>query len=61
MYGGNYIEKIKRLHARGSYQVEHVYMTMVAHDEWCAHFRGGECDCDPDVSLQELRGPKDEN
>ena len=25
---------------------------VVYHDAWCAHFRGGACNCDPDVRVK---------
>jgi hypothetical protein len=28
----------------------------VAHDDWCAIYNGGECNCDPDISYHELEG-----
>lgn len=34
---------------RGQVVEAHVY-----HDDWCAIFRGGECDCDPRIELPPL-------
>ena len=31
-----------------------VGVMLIAHDDWCAHFKGGECDCDPDVELRRV-------
>ena len=32
------------------YPGEEIHMH-AAHDHWCAHFEGRQCDCDPDVRL----------
>jgi hypothetical protein len=28
-----------------------VYVATIAHDDWCPALRGGECRCEPDVSI----------
>ena len=28
------------------------YVSNVFHDDWCAFFKGGECNCDPDVVVE---------
>jgi hypothetical protein len=33
-----------------------VYIGTIEHDEWCAFFRGGECNCVPHISVT---GPDD--
>ena len=43
----NYLPKI--LAAKLKPGLSHAY---VYHDDWCAIFRGEECDCDPDVIVR---------
>ena len=28
-----------------------VYMTEVAHDDWCNFYKGKECSCTPDINI----------
>ena len=40
-----------------------VHLINVMHDDWCAIWKGGPCDCNPDVEvrkvvLEELKPPK---
>ena len=30
---------------------------MVRHDDWCRHWRGGSCNCNPDVEMIGHAGP----
>jgi hypothetical protein len=46
----NYLKKIAELErelAPGS-----VWNALVAHDDSCAIFKDGECNCDPDIGLE---------
>lgn len=46
----NYFAKVMALTAtveRGK-----VYVVTVAHDDWCAIYGGGYCNCDPDVTAR---------
>jgi len=51
----NYLEKVLALGYSviaqgGQGKVHHI---TVAHDDWCAIWLGGSCDCNPDVSLSQ--------
>lgn len=37
-----------------------LYMLQYLHDDWCAFFDGGACDCNPTVQLMKYRGSDDE-
>lgn len=49
---GNYLRKIMALTANGSIKSGTVAVIHVYHDEWCEINYGGECNCDPDVSVE---------
>jgi len=36
----------------------HTYELRVRHDEWCRHWDGGSCNCDPECSLIEVGTPE---
>lgn len=36
-----------------------LYITTVQHDDWCAFWGGGECDCDPDFIVREYERDAD--
>jgi hypothetical protein len=36
----------------------HAYELRVRHDEWCRHWDGGSCDCDPECSPVEIGTPE---
>lgn len=46
----NYFEKLTDLMA--GLEPGTVNHVMVRHDDWCGHFRGKPCNCNPDVSLE---------
>jgi hypothetical protein len=31
-----------------------LYSSAVQHDDWCQIYRGGECNCDPDITFTEF-------
>lgn len=51
-FDDNYRRKLLRLYAEGTVPmtggVRHV---SVRHDDWCAYFQGGHCNCDPEISF----------
>lgn len=50
----NYQKKIARLIAEGKLNTNiGVHMLNIQHDDWCAIFDGGLCNCDPDIELAE--------
>ncbi len=50
--GGNYIPKVLALSLAATLEPGTVSAILVTHDDWCAIYRGGCCDCDPDVSIK---------
>lgn len=52
----NYLKKLQRLQLEGKVPIEpgKSYDTKVAHDDWCNVYRGGECNCDPEISFIEI-------
>ena len=52
----NYLKKLQRLQLEGKVPIEQgkSYDTKVAHDDWCNVYKGGECNCDPDISFIEI-------
>ena len=49
----NHRLKVERLYAAGKIPVAPGSVNRIdyAHDDWCGIFRGGFCDCDPDIYL----------
>jgi hypothetical protein len=54
----NYYEKLMRLIERSELPPGRITEVNVYHDDWCRVYRGGYCDCDPEV---ELRPAPEEN
>ena len=48
----NYLTKIKKLYAEGKIPSASLSNVDIYHDDWCAIYRGGLCDCDPDVVVK---------
>ena len=49
----NYLDQVIALREQLGEGVHHV---VVDHDGWCAHWRGGVCDCRPEVTIcEEMR------
>ena len=49
---GNYLAKLRRLIREGKIPPGSTNLVTVAHDDWCAVFRGEACNCNPDVSIR---------
>ncbi len=49
--GGNYVSKVKELvpGLREMLSPGSLTLVTVLHDDWCGHFRGLPCNCDPDT------------
>ncbi len=47
----NYLPKLIALFDQGKAPPGTVTEAAIAHDDWCSIFRGGVCDCEPDVQL----------
>ncbi len=45
----NFQRKIRHLQKRGVIPAVGVGFLIIAHDDWCAIYGGGCCDCDPDI------------
>jgi hypothetical protein len=52
----NYLRKLRAMQARGELSVG-VSDVEVAHDGWCRIYRGGYCNCDPEIRVRKLRSP----
>ena len=52
----NYIKKLQRLQLEGKVPIAQgkSYDTKIAHDDWCLVYKGGECNCDPEISFVEI-------
>jgi len=56
-----YKRKVKRM-ARGvalRCKPGEVYYTRIEHDNGCDFWRGGECDCNPTITMTRLPDPSD--
>ena len=49
----NYLGQILELYARGAFEPGSIVHINVAHDDGCAIFAVGVCDCQPDVRVLE--------
>lgn len=47
----NYFRKLLLLHAAGLVPTGCVAEVTYFHDDWCAIYLGGYCNCDPDIQL----------
>ncbi len=51
MSAPKYLEEIARMLAAERAEPGSVTHVAVRHDDWCAIFRGGGCDCHPSVEV----------
>ena len=55
----NYFQKLQVLIAAGvTGKVGVLSQTRIYHDDWCAIFRGGYCNCDPDIEVMDEIQPQ---
>ncbi len=47
----NYLKKIERLERAGKLNPRGFTRVNVSHDSWCEIYRGGCCNCDPDIKV----------
>ena len=47
----NFYRKILRLHIAGLIPQACLSEITILHDDWCAIYFGGYCNCDPDIQL----------
>ncbi len=52
----NYFPKLERLANTGSFPPGTITNVYVRHDDWCAIFDGGVCNCTPDIELDQDAG-----
>jgi hypothetical protein len=52
--GHNYLKKLNQLIGQGILQTRPGVLSdvKIEHDEWCNIFRGGECNCDPTLTVR---------
>lgn len=43
------VKEMERLYNAGVIARDNAYLVDVAHDAWCAIYKGNPCDCDPDI------------
>jgi hypothetical protein len=48
----NYYSKLLALYQRGGIPAASLTEVDIFHDDWCAVYKGGYCNCDPDVRLR---------
>lgn len=53
----NYLDRVLDLGAEAKKGT--LTMVSIRHDDWCGIFRGGDCDCDPDVVPGDVVGSRD--
>ncbi len=51
----NYKKKISQLQRKWKLSPGSVLSLNIQHDDWCAIFRGGICNCDPDIFLDGVK------
>ncbi|MCI0464975.1 MAG: hypothetical protein L0Z62_49265 [Gemmataceae bacterium] len=54
----NYYRKLIELFEQSKHSAELLQEVDIYHDDWCDIYRGGYCNCDPEV---ELRRPPERN
>ena len=52
----NYMKKLLKLQAEGKLPKVGIHDVSVAHDDWCQVYKGGYCNCDPDIKLRKPLG-----
>ena len=51
----NYMKKMEKMVKEGKLVVPKggLHLLNVEHDDWCKCYKGGRCNCDPNISLHE--------
>jgi hypothetical protein len=52
----NYYKKLMALHGQGKIPTASLTEVDICHDGWCEVYKGGYCNCDPDVKLRPQSG-----
>lgn len=50
----NYLKKLNKLLATKEVPTDTITLVNVAHDDWCGKLKGGECNCNPDITHTEM-------
>jgi hypothetical protein len=53
----NYYQKLIQLHEQGQIPLGSLTEVDICHDDWCAIYQGGYCNCDPDINLRRPPSP----
>ena len=48
----NYYAKLMKLYQEGRLPAASLSEVEILHDDWCAVYTGGYCNCDPDIQLR---------
>ena len=48
----SYIEKLMAMMATLDLSKPEMYDTYVYHDDWCDHYKGKPCNCEPDIDIK---------
>lgn len=48
----NYYRKLLELYEEGKVPSKSVTDVDIYHDDWCAIYRGGYCNCEPEIKLR---------
>jgi hypothetical protein len=51
------MKKLIEMHARGETPSVGLSDVDIAHDDWCAVYTGGYCNCDPDIRVRKRPTP----
>ncbi len=52
----NYYKKLMKLHAQGKLPTVGLHEVDICHDDWCRVYRGGYCNCEPDIRVRQQPG-----
>lgn len=50
----NYVKKLDKMKMDGKFdhiQPGTIFHNVVYHDDWCSIYKGGNCNCDPDIVI----------
>jgi len=57
----NYYPKLMELYRNGKIAIPSLYEVDIYHDDWCRIYRGGYCNCEPEVKLRPVWLPAERN
>ena len=54
--GGNYVKKmVENIAVLKWPEKKGIYSQTISHDGWCDIFKGKECNCNPDIYIEEIK------